>query len=156
MKKCTKCNIEKSADMFSKHKNTKDGLQYSCKECCKIYKKQWDLDNKEHTLEYDKQWRLDNPEYKKQYYLDNKSNIVYLYYFNNKLLYVGSTENPLKRHSFHKNSYTLQFHRYLKEHHLDIDDCKKISHVFDLEMSEVRIIEKQFINELNPICNINF
>lgn len=35
-KKCSKCAETKSLKMYSKDKNTKDGLQYYCKDCMKI------------------------------------------------------------------------------------------------------------------------
>ena len=38
MKTCTKCKIEKDICLFSKHKSTKDGHQYQCKECLKEYR----------------------------------------------------------------------------------------------------------------------
>ena len=34
---CTKCQIEKSVELFHKNKNKKDGLQAQCKECVKAY-----------------------------------------------------------------------------------------------------------------------
>lgn len=37
MKVCTKCHIEKDESEFYKHKRTKDGLRYDCKECVKKY-----------------------------------------------------------------------------------------------------------------------
>jgi hypothetical protein len=37
MPKCTKCNLEKDADQFTKSK-TKTGLAYRCKGCDKIYR----------------------------------------------------------------------------------------------------------------------
>ena len=37
MKKCTKCGVEKTLDSFNKDKNHKDGLQYKCKDCSKVY-----------------------------------------------------------------------------------------------------------------------
>lgn len=34
---CTKCGVEKDLSHFYKDKRTKDGLQYRCKECQKLY-----------------------------------------------------------------------------------------------------------------------
>jgi hypothetical protein len=39
MKKCPKCNLEKGLQEFSKNKNTKDGLQRTCKLCVAIQTK---------------------------------------------------------------------------------------------------------------------
>jgi hypothetical protein len=39
MKKCNKCNIEKSFNEFSKNINSKDGHQHICKTCKKILDK---------------------------------------------------------------------------------------------------------------------
>lgn len=36
-KVCTKCNLEKPLDAFSRDKGSKDGYMYSCKECRKEY-----------------------------------------------------------------------------------------------------------------------
>lgn len=59
-KLCTKCNIEKQTDLFTKGKHSKDGLNSWCKECCRLYR----LENK-----------AIHDEYKKQYYQDNKERI---------------------------------------------------------------------------------
>ncbi|KKN27390.1 hypothetical protein LCGC14_0865180 [marine sediment metagenome] len=37
MKQCIKCEQMKDKNCFSKHKMNKDGLQYVCKSCVKIY-----------------------------------------------------------------------------------------------------------------------
>jgi len=47
-KVCTKCQVEKSVELFSKYKTTKDGLQSQCKECVKAYHQA----NKERIKEY--------------------------------------------------------------------------------------------------------
>lgn len=72
MKTCTKCEIEKELDQFSKGKGTKDGLQYWCKECIKEYRH----DNKERLMERQKEYNKKNKErivdHKKEYYKNNK------------------------------------------------------------------------------------
>lgn len=37
MKRCGTCKIEKSLEEFHKGRNNKDGLQYVCKECTRIF-----------------------------------------------------------------------------------------------------------------------
>tara|TARA_R110001606_G_C15064969_1_gene615261 strand:- start:47 stop:544 length:498 start_codon:yes stop_codon:yes gene_type:complete len=39
MKRCIKCNIEKTLTEFNKNKTNKDGLQYMCNKCWKEYRK---------------------------------------------------------------------------------------------------------------------
>jgi hypothetical protein len=90
MKKCNKCNVEKSLSEFNKSKSTKDGLQYKCKECGKKQMKKWREKNKNYIQKYDKknyeentdkrklmvrEWREKNPEYHKQYNKENKDKI---------------------------------------------------------------------------------
>ena len=41
MKRCSKCNVDKPLDVFSKCAANKDGLQRWCKECSKAAKKEW-------------------------------------------------------------------------------------------------------------------
>lgn len=70
-KTCVKCKITKSIADFSKCKSAKDGLQTSCKGCCKQYREA----NKDKANEYSRQYHQANRdqinENKKQYYLDN-------------------------------------------------------------------------------------
>ena len=54
MKICSKCKIEKDFSEFSKCKQEKDGLQYICKQCMHIYKKEWNKNNKKAKAEYNK------------------------------------------------------------------------------------------------------
>ena len=94
MKTCTKCKIEKELTEFSKDKNSKDNLKWSCKKCLNNEKKQWEINNKEKIKEYSKkyseknkkkiknyneQWRVDNKEklkeYSKEYSEKNKEKI---------------------------------------------------------------------------------
>ena len=50
MKKCTKCNQEKDLTEFHKSRSTKDGLQYCCKACLKLYRE--DPKNKQRQKAY--------------------------------------------------------------------------------------------------------
>lgn len=52
MKKCTKCNIEKKLEEFSKCKAAKDGLSCQCKSCVKEYGKEYYKSNIEKRREY--------------------------------------------------------------------------------------------------------
>lgn len=65
MKICVICKIEKPLSDFHKYKQSKDGHRYSCKECRKIEKKNYYIEN------YDK---ISN--YNKEYWLNNKNKIV--------------------------------------------------------------------------------
>jgi len=81
-KVCGNCKVEKSCGDFYQFKRTKDGLQYSCKECCKKYKqenadkiREYRKENSEREKEINKKWRKENldktREYNKQYYQEN-------------------------------------------------------------------------------------
>jgi len=45
MKKCSKCNIKKVYNSFSKNKTSKDGVQGICKSCSNKYSSEWKLNN---------------------------------------------------------------------------------------------------------------
>lgn len=48
MKKiCSKCKLEKDLDDFNKSRKHKDGLNYRCRDCGKIYNKEWKIKNPE-------------------------------------------------------------------------------------------------------------
>lgn len=76
MKKCTKCNEEKSFDNFCKQKRYKDGYQSQCRSCINEKTKQYYQENKEIKKEYFKQYREENKELinkkLKKYYQENK------------------------------------------------------------------------------------
>ncbi len=55
-KYCHTCKIEKSTEMFYKHKGTKDGLQTQCKQCIKQYRKE----NSLKIIEYQKNYQKKN------------------------------------------------------------------------------------------------
>lgn len=74
---CTKCNLSKSIDRFSKRSKSIDGLRHWCKDCACLNSKQQRLLNPEKYKKVDKktntkhskrrqntdkQWRKDNPD----------------------------------------------------------------------------------------------
>lgn len=76
LKRCSKCQIEKSVLEFSKSKSTKDGLQYCCKDCRKEYRQK----HKEETAKYKKQHYQEHKKeialHQKQHYQANKKKIL--------------------------------------------------------------------------------
>lgn len=101
-KHCNKCEEWKMFEEFSRHKRSKDGRNWTCKECARVlnrqwrdknpgyqppcfidnpdYKKQWYQGNKEHQLEKQRQRRIENAEqyaeYQRRYREDNKEKIA--------------------------------------------------------------------------------
>lgn len=76
MKVCTKCNIEKTLELFSNSKNIKDGKYSWCKECKAISDKAYNQRNKEKVATQKKVYASENKEkladIKHNHYLKNK------------------------------------------------------------------------------------
>lgn len=83
---CSHCKIEKPLECFSKHKTTKDGWTYQCKECQKMYRLTHRDEIRERAREYRdksraqaKEWRENNKERirasHKKWYEENKERI---------------------------------------------------------------------------------
>jgi len=79
---CLVCKVEKSTSLFHKAKKEKDGLQYSCIECCKAYHakryieqkdkirlqtRKYRKENKERLEKAQNLWKAKNPEKVRQY-----------------------------------------------------------------------------------------
>ena len=62
MKHCSKCNVEKPLEMFSKCSANKDGLHRWCKDCAKVAKKEWYENNAEFEKLKAKKYYYDNYE----------------------------------------------------------------------------------------------
>ena len=62
--------MQKQFDLFSKNRNTKDGLQTMCKSC----KKQYGLSNKERIVVKNKEYCLANKEKLSEYLINYKEN----------------------------------------------------------------------------------
>jgi len=59
-KRCSYCKNEKPIEEFWKSKNTKDGLQYKCKECTTYLNKQYAINNPEKIIALSRKWRENN------------------------------------------------------------------------------------------------
>tara|TARA_R110000822_G_scaffold90547_2_gene209342 strand:- start:207 stop:812 length:606 start_codon:yes stop_codon:yes gene_type:complete len=120
MKKCTKCNIEKELDNFSKNKNYKDGLQNQCKVCTKEAKKIYYDKNsekvKQKAREYHKANSGDIKVKQKEYREENKEQ-ARMYFSNRRAVdplfkLSGDCRNMLnkvfKRFGYKKSSKTKE------------------------------------------------
>lgn len=67
VKTCTNCKTSKALSEFAKHSTGKYGVAGKCKECKKIYRDSWYVQNKEQCLEQSAQWAKANA-YKKRIY----------------------------------------------------------------------------------------
>lgn len=75
MKTCSKCKYEKDLLSFGYDRNTKDGLNYSCKQCIRIRSKNQKIKNPEYAKKYAINYRKNNREKlreksKTSYYID--------------------------------------------------------------------------------------
>jgi hypothetical protein len=61
MKTCTKCQNQKSIDLFHKDKSRKDGYRNWCKACVSLFMKNKHLDNPDAALKRVNEW-IKNPE----------------------------------------------------------------------------------------------
>ena len=66
MKICSKCEIQKPLNLFSKNKSKKEGLNSVCKECHKTYIKKHYQKNKEYYVENAEIWKTKNPNRRKE------------------------------------------------------------------------------------------
>jgi hypothetical protein len=130
MKQCSKCNELKPFEMFSKRKDSKDGLAYRCKECHKneqkpdyyktYYKKKVDLykqraikwreSNNNRYKENTKKWRT----IKHDYYIEGinkhlnsiQPGIYMIKNLINGERYIGQSKRPYTRRVAHFSIYS--------------------------------------------------
>lgn len=125
MKKCSKCDIEKSYDEFSRDKRRPNGRQTWCRSCLKEYRinnkeemarkrREYYLNNKEKIIKNSQEYYINNKEritqYKKKHSLQNKEKIAQQqkeYSLNNK--------EKLKKYRLNNRE---KFIRYNKEYQI--------------------------------------
>jgi len=73
-KRCTKCGRVKPLDEFYGNKKSKDGLEYSCKECYREAQVEYRKKNREKIRAYRNQHYKDNKEYYKELRVKGSNN----------------------------------------------------------------------------------
>lgn len=71
MKKCIKCQVEKSLLEFHRYKPSKDGYKSVCKFCRNAEMKEHYSKNSDRIKNKSQQYRNDNPTYNREYYVSN-------------------------------------------------------------------------------------
>lgn len=61
-KRCRKCGVVKPLDDYNRNKNTRDGLQYHCRECTNETSRVWREENPERSREASRAWAENNRE----------------------------------------------------------------------------------------------
>ena len=91
MKKCNKCEVEKTISHFGKAKVNSDGYNNRCKQCIGEYQAIYRANNIAKAMEYNKEYYKDNNDsilqQKKMYYQENKETLVpekRIYYSENR------------------------------------------------------------------------
>lgn len=166
MKYCKKCDNTKPKSDFGKNKNTKDGLQFYCKDCCKATTKRYREANKEKYYASAKRWAKENPERvkkskrkrylarreeileeKKKYYKDNRESIL-----DYKKAY--GRVNRGKRNAIEAKRYAEKLKRtpdWLTEQHL-----KEIEEFYWLARDLYRVTgEKYHVDHIIPLQGEN-
>ncbi len=150
-KKCSKCKEIKDSSSFSNCLSAKDGLQWVCKRCRRLYQiehkdqiKQRTDKNKEKITSQIRKWRKDNDlkmrEQKKEYYQKHKKTIIERHRLNHH-----------KRYKFDIN-YKLTVNLRNRLNRAIEDNYKSGSAVRDLGCSiqELKLyLESQFTEEMN-------
>ena len=74
-KQCSKCLIDKPRSDFYKSRKEADGLQYSCKDCCKKASAHWIENNPQRNKDNHTKWYYRNQDKKRAYYQQRKSSV---------------------------------------------------------------------------------
>ena len=72
IKKCSNCGVTKSTIGFNNCKLSRDGLRYECRNCQRMYKKQYSQSHKFQTKKYRQEHKVQLSIYKKQYRQEHK------------------------------------------------------------------------------------
>ena len=66
LKRCKKCQQEKPSSEYYRHRKSRDGLDYLCKECSRGKAREWQRSNPERHAEASARWDRENIERKRE------------------------------------------------------------------------------------------
>jgi hypothetical protein len=165
---CCKCEIEKDFFDFGKSSRSKDGLNYSCKECNNKRSKEYSKENYDKVLMAQRIWRQKHPDWvsdrnRKNYIKFGEKNKlrVKIWYKNNpeKKKEYRENYNPRKRERKKErqqydpiykitNNMRSSLHKYIKK--LNITKRNKTFEIVGISPSELKeYLENQFIDGMN-------
>jgi len=165
---CCKCKIEKDVSEFGNSSKSKDGLNYSCKECQNKRSKEYSKKNYNKVLESQRTWR--------QKHLDwvsdrNKKNYIKFIEKNKSRTRIWYKNNPEKRKEYRENyrprkreqrkerrasdevfkitnNIRARLYRYIKK--LNITKRNRTFDIVGITPTELKnYIEKQFVDGMN-------
>lgn len=162
MKQCNKCHIEKLPSEFSKRKDTKDGLQGSCKQCYKQLFKQWCNNNSNRQKTNVNKWRNNNQDKPLKYITKCRNKTLPGVYqvkcMVNGKRYIGQSEKPVRRKyehfTIHKSNKSITYNEALQA---DLKLYGKQSFIFGvIEHCPTELLlerEAYYINTYKPEYN---
>ena len=157
-KKCTKCNRILPISEFAKCKDSKDKLQYWCREC----KNKHNQTHKEYYSQYYKEYYQTNKEHLNQYQKDYQKQFkgYYLYIILDKqgnIVYVGQTTNYYKRLINHLSGGNDSTKELFDSGNWGSIQYLDVGHIVANEM-ELKALENELIHlyqpKLNTLLNI--
>lgn len=162
MKECNQCNKSKSLNEFYKRSASPDGLQFKCKECCKVvntnfrqikpqYQTEWYKVNTQKWAKYVAGWAKVNIK------ADDSRSAIYYIINPEQKVYVGSTQTAFSaRKGAHKKEYKLNNGLMPNLHHsFDMYgwDTHKwvIIDMAGMDRDTLRTLEYTMINHYNKL-----
>lgn len=147
-KKCTKCCVEKTLDLFVSNNNVKSGKGSWCKECESKRQKKWYADNPEKVKAKTYRWRNKN--------MDRFKETLSIWNKNNKDKKRINTNNYTARKTIDGNRISSnEWNELKKKYNHTCLNCKKKEPEIKLTIDHViplKVGGKNFIENTQPLC----
>jgi hypothetical protein len=161
-KNCNQCGKSLSTSEFYKKTKSKDGLQPTCKACCKIanakfretkpkYQVEWQRTNNKKWTKYIGEWNKINCK------ADNSRSVIYYIISPSQKIYVGHSQTRFyQRKSAHKKEYKLNkgampyLHQSFDDHGYD-NHSWVVMDMSGMDKETLEIIEYAMANEFTKL-----